>query len=100
MKYYCTIGEVSKKINVKSHVIRYWESQIPSLKPKKILNGIRHYREDEVNRLKEVKKLIQEKGLTTEGVNNYIMKNKNQEEILNWLKKEIKEIIEIIENHE
>ncbi len=42
------IGEVARLLGVKPHVIRYWESELPLLSPKKGLTGRREYSSNEV----------------------------------------------------
>ncbi len=93
-KKYYTIGEVAKILNVKTYNIRYWESVIPQLKPSKILNGIRHYQENEIEKLKKVKELIYEEKLSVESVNKFFNEYLKKEK----LKKELKEILKLLEN--
>ena len=43
-----TIGEVSEALDLKPHVLRYWEQQFPMLKPLKRSGGRRYYRADDI----------------------------------------------------
>ena len=47
-KLYFSISEVSEMTGVKAHVLRYWESEFPDLRPKKNRAGNRSYREKDI----------------------------------------------------
>ena len=79
-KFYYTIKEVSEITGIKPHVIRYWESQIPALKPKKI-RGRRFYTKEEINLINLIKKLHYEEGLTIDGVKKKILSMKDKKQI-------------------
>lgn len=66
-KYYYTIGEVSNLIDVKPHVIRYWESEFTALRPKKAGGRIRKYSEDHILLLKKIKDMLYTQRFTIEG---------------------------------
>ena len=77
-KVYYRIGEVSQKVGVASHTIRYWEREFSFLKPIRNSRGQRLYNEkdlERISRLKDllyqhgyritaVKRLLREKGIT------------------------------------
>ena len=62
-----TIGEVARLLGVKPHVIRYWESELPLLSPKKGLSGRREYSANEVRLLMRFRHLLYEQKVTIEG---------------------------------
>ncbi|MBN1799121.1 MAG: MerR family transcriptional regulator [Spirochaetales bacterium] len=66
MKKY-TIGQVSKLLDVKSHVIRYWEKEFDFLSPAKSVSGRRMYNGRELNLLYRLKYLLYSKRYTIEG---------------------------------
>jgi DNA-binding transcriptional MerR regulator len=66
-KLYFRIGEVGELLGVESHVLRYWESEFPSLAPKKSGTGHRLYRRKDVETLLRIKHLLYEKRFTIEG---------------------------------
>ena len=92
-KVYFTIGEVARELQVKPHTIRYWESQIPALKPRKILNGIRHYRSEEIEALRMIYHLLYDEGMTLEGARHQMDKETGKNQTLSLIKKELKEIL-------
>ena len=53
-----SIGQVEKITGVKAHILRYWEEQIPSFKPKKDLGGRREYSARDVEIVMRLKYLI------------------------------------------
>ncbi len=66
-KYYYTIGEVSNLLGVKPHVIRYWESEFPVLKPKKSSGRIRKFSQEHIHLLKKIQDLLYNQRFTIEG---------------------------------
>jgi UDP-N-acetylglucosamine/UDP-N-acetylgalactosamine diphosphorylase len=65
-----SIGEVAKLLGVKPHVIRYWESELPLLSPRKGLSGRREYSANEVRLLMRFRHLLYEQKFTIEGAKN------------------------------
>ncbi|MDZ4307737.1 MerR family transcriptional regulator [Allopontixanthobacter sp.] len=61
-----TIGEVSAALGIKSHVLRYWEQQFPSLHPLK-RSGRRYYRPEDITLLETIDKLVNREGYTLKG---------------------------------
>jgi len=72
-KLYFRIGEVGDLVGVEPHVLRYWESEFPSVGPKKSDTGHRMYRRKEVEQLLKIKYLLYEKKFTIEGARQYLL---------------------------
>jgi DNA-binding transcriptional MerR regulator len=72
-KLYFRIGEVGDLVGVEPHVLRYWESEFPSVGPKKSETGHRMYRRKEVELLLKIKYLLYEKKYTIEGARQYLL---------------------------
>ena len=66
-KRYFTIGEVSDLCGVKPHVLRYWEQEFPSLRPKKNRAGNRSYRPRDIEEILKIRKLLYEDGFKIDG---------------------------------
>lgn len=64
---YFTIAEASERLDVRPHVLRYWETQFPMLRPKKGRSGSRMYRTRDLELLQRIKTLLYEKGFTIKG---------------------------------
>jgi UDP-N-acetylglucosamine/UDP-N-acetylgalactosamine diphosphorylase len=62
-----SIGEVARLLGVKPHVLRYWESELPLLSPKKGLTGRREYSANEVRLLMRFRHLLYDRKFTIEG---------------------------------
>ena len=71
-KVYFRIGEVSRLAKVKAYVLRYWETEFPSLRPTKTKTGHRLYRRKDVETVLNIKKLLYEQGFTIEGARRQI----------------------------
>ncbi|MDG6347443.1 MerR family transcriptional regulator [Luteimonas sp. 8-5] len=66
-KRYFTIGEVSELCDVKPHVLRYWETEFPSLKPVKRRGNRRYYQRHDVLMVRQIRALLYEQGYTIGG---------------------------------
>ena len=66
-KRYFTIGEVSELCDVKPHVLRYWETEFPSLKPVKRRGNRRYYQRHDVLMVRQIRGLLYEQGYTIGG---------------------------------
>lgn len=62
------IGEVAVELDVKKHVLRFWEAKFPQIKPMKRGGGRRLYRPSDVALLRGIRDLLQEAGYTIKGV--------------------------------
>ncbi len=64
---YKTISEVSKSINVPSHVLRFWETKFSQVKPIKRSGGRRYYRSEDIQTLSSIRELLYNEGYTIKG---------------------------------
>ena len=103
-KLYYSIGEVSKMVDLKSYVLRYWETEFKQLSPPKNRAGNRTYRQKDIDLIFKIKDLLYSKKYTIEGArtllsskseNNKSSARKDSGIILN-LRKELEQIIRII----
>ena len=63
-----TISEVADHLDTPAHVLRFWESRFPQIKPVKRAGGRRYYRPTDVALLEGIKRLLHDEGLTIRGV--------------------------------
>ncbi|MCB6177029.1 MerR family transcriptional regulator [Rhodobacter sp. Har01] len=63
-----TISEVAEALETPAHVLRFWESRFPQIRPVKRAGGRRYYRPSDVALLSGIKRLLHEEGLTIRGV--------------------------------
>ena len=73
-KLFFKIGEVAKLAGVKQHVLRYWESEFPSIKPQKSKTNQRLYRRSDVEAILAVKHLLYDRKFTVEGAREHLKK--------------------------
>jgi DNA-binding transcriptional MerR regulator len=66
-KLYYSISEVARIVGVKAHVLRYWETEFPTLRPRKTRTGSRRYRQADIEELLAIKKLLYEEGFKIAG---------------------------------
>ena len=66
-KLYYAISEVASITKVKAHVLRYWEGEFPTLKPRKTRSGSRRYRQKDIDEILAIKALLYEEGFKIAG---------------------------------
>ena len=111
-KLYFKIGEVCKIVDVKQHVLRYWESEFTKfIRPKRASSKQRLYRRVDVENILKIKKLLKDEGFTIPGAKQYLsrkkerkavqgQKSKNKQQMqsfFNDLKKELLDLKNILE---
>ena len=63
-----TISEVAEALETPAHVLRFWESRFPQIRPVKRAGGRRYYRPSDVALLAGIKRLLHDEGMTIRGV--------------------------------
>lgn len=76
-----TIAEVAEELGVATHVLRFWETKFPQIKPMKRSGGRRYYRPDDVELVRRIRDFLYEKRYTIEGVQK-LFKEKGVKAIL------------------
>ena len=71
-KLYFKIGEVSELLGVEPYVLRYWETEFPMLEPVKGPNGHRLYRQEDVDLVMRIKRLLYDEGFTIAGARRHL----------------------------
>lgn len=63
-----TIGELSAELGVAQHILRYWETKFPQLRPLQRAGNRRYYRPADVALARRIHRLLGEEGYTVKGV--------------------------------
>ena len=63
-----TISEVADELHIPQHVLRFWETKFPQIKPLKRGGGRRYYRPDDIQLLRRISDLLYIQGYTIKGV--------------------------------
>ena len=63
-----TISEVADELHIPQHVLRFWETRFPQVKPLKRGGGRRYYRPDDISLLRRISDLLYIQGYTIKGV--------------------------------
>ena len=71
------IGEVSRLTGLKSFVLRYWETEFPMLQPVKSPSGHRMYRQEDVDLVLKIKRLLYDEGYTIAGARRHLRDPEN-----------------------
>ena len=75
-KMYYTMGEVTEMFNVNASQIRFYEKEFDILQPKKNKKGNRLFTPEDIDNLKIIFNLVDEKGFTLKGAKDYLKNNK------------------------
>ena len=74
---YYRIGEVSRLTGVPPFVLRYWEEELPTLVPLKSPAGYRLYRQQDVDLVMKIKRMLYDEGFTLAGVRRHLRDLRN-----------------------
>jgi len=90
-KLYYSISEVSKMFSVAPSLIRFWEGEFDTIKPKKSNNGNRQFTKSDIEQIRLIYHLVKEKGYTLSGAKD-VLKSGTQKphdlmEVVNSLEK-------------
>ncbi len=77
-KYYYTIGEVSNLLDLKPHVIRYWETEFRQLRPNKTRGGNRKYTRSDIDLITRIKDMLHNQKYTIEGAKKRLAKEASE----------------------
>lgn len=72
---YRTISEVASELGLPQHVLRFWETKFPSIKPLKRGGGRRYYRPEDIVLLRRIRDLLYAEGYTIKGVQKLLRHN-------------------------
>ena len=63
-----TIGELSQELGVAQHILRYWETKFPQLRPMQRAGNRRYYRPSDVDLVRRINRWLNHEGYTVRGV--------------------------------
>jgi DNA-binding transcriptional MerR regulator len=75
-----TIGELSRELGVAQHILRYWETRFPQLKPMQRAGNRRYYRPADVELAHRIHRLLDQEGYTVRGVQKLLRDKSAAEE--------------------
>jgi DNA-binding transcriptional MerR regulator len=73
-----TIGELSQELGVAQHILRYWETKFPQLRPMQRAGNRRYYRPADVELARRINRLLNQEGYTVRGVQK-LLREKSEE---------------------
>ncbi len=108
-KLFFKIGEVCELAGVQAHVLRYWESEFPTLKPKKNPSGQRIYSRDDIETIVEIQNLLYNERYTISGARQMLARQptaappetaitETVPQVLADLKKRVCELLALLES--
>src|SRR6185369_4690735 len=79
-RIYWTIGEVAEQLAVNTSLLRYWEKEFGTLRPKRTGKGDRLYTRDDIAKIRDIQVLLKERGFTIQGAKDQLRVAKKSEE--------------------
>ena len=76
-----TIGELSSELGVAQHILRYWETKFPQLRPLQRAGNRRYYRPADVDVARTIHRLLNSEGYTVRGVQKLLRSKDRPQEI-------------------
>jgi DNA-binding transcriptional MerR regulator len=77
-KKYFSIGEVAAIFKVAPSLIRYWEGEFDTIRPKKDKKGNRRFTKDDIEKIRYIYQLVKIKGFTLQGAQEVLKKDEHQ----------------------
>lgn len=77
LKLYYSIKEVAEMLNVSESMLRFWEKEVPMIKPKTTGNNIRQYTEQDIENIKLVYNLVKVRGFKLAAARKMLKEQKN-----------------------
>ena len=74
-----TIGELSEELGVAQHILRYWETKFPQLRPMQRAGNRRYYRPADAALVRRIHSLLNEQGYTIRGVQKLLAQKQTAE---------------------
>ena len=103
-KLYYKIGEVSKIAGLPAYVLRFWESEFPSIRPKRTPTGHRLYRRSDVESILQIRDLLHKKRFTLEGARKHLSARRDPDpdfsstEVLKAVRDELEKIRRLLDH--
>lgn len=76
LKLYYSIKEVAGMLNVSESMLRFWEKEIPAIKPKTTGNNVRQYTEEDIEKIRVVYNLVKVRGFKLAAARKMLKENK------------------------
>jgi DNA-binding transcriptional MerR regulator len=73
-RMYWSIGEVADELGVNTSLLRYWEKEFGTLRPKRTNKGERLYSKDDIVQLRRIQHLVKDRGFTLQGAKSQLRK--------------------------
>ena len=101
-KRFFRIGETSRIIGVKPYVLRYWEKEFQIIRPKRADSKQRTYQREDIETIREIKKLLYEEKLTIDGAKKRLKSEKKvsaapPDPLLKEIKEELTQILKMLQ---
>ena len=101
-KFYYSIGEVCNLLDLKAHVLRYWEQEFEQLKPVKRRGNRRYYQRGDVMMIRQIRSLLYEQGYTIGGARQMLEGDEakddvnRSQQIIRQVRMELEQVLQVL----
>ncbi len=74
-RMYWPIGEVAETLGVNTSLLRYWEKEFGTLRPKRTIKGDHLYTKDDIEQLRQIQHLVKDRGFTLQGAKDQLKRH-------------------------
>lgn len=74
-RMYWPIGEVAERLGVNTSLLRYWEKEFGTLRPKRTNKGDRLYTKDDIEQVRRIQHLVKDRGFTLQGAKDQLKRH-------------------------
>lgn len=95
-KLFYKIGEVSRLTGLEPYVLRFWETEFPSLQPRKNIGRQRLYTPKDIEVVLRIKRMLYKEGLTISGARRKLATEGQGEKVLERVRKELQSVLDLL----
>ena len=97
-KLYYSISEVAQMFGLNEPTLRYWEKEFDIINPRRTAKGVRFYRQEDIEAVRQIYHLVKERGLTLAGARQKLRDNRDSVERQAELAARLKAVREELQN--
>ena len=97
-KLYYSISEVAQMFGLNEPTLRYWEKEFDIINPRRAAKGVRFYRQEDIEAVRQIYHLVKERGLTLAGARQKLRDNRDSVERQAELAARLKAVREELQN--
>lgn len=99
-KLFYKIGEVSRLTGLEPYVLRFWESEFPSLQPQKNVGRQRLYTQKDIDTVLNIKRMLYKEGFTIAGAKRRLASGGERKTVIERVRRELQGVLTLLQASE